>query len=181
MSLEAVGKAVSGAPRKQLRHRIEHASVLNPELMKRLGKSGLIVTVQPHFVVSDFWVDQRLGPSRARFTYPFKSILNSGLVVVGASDCPVEPLAPLLGIAAAVNRKGPEALLAEDAIALYTRNAAYASFEENLKGTITPGRYADLAVLEKDPSKVRPSEIGGITVLVTMVGGRIVYRSPAFH
>ena len=181
MSLEAVGKAVSGAPRKQLRHRIEHASVLNPELIKRLRESGLIVTVQPHFVVSDFWVNQRLGPSRARFTYPFKSLLHAGLIVVGASDCPVEPLAPLLGIAAAVNRRGPEALVAEDAVALYTRNAAYASFEENLKGTIAPGKYADLVVLEEDPRKARPSEIGGITVLMTMVGGRIAYRSPAFH
>jgi predicted amidohydrolase YtcJ len=101
--------------------------------------------------------------------------------VVGASDCPVEPLEPLLGIAAAVNRQGPEALLAEDAIALYTKNAAYASFEENLKGTIAPGKYADLVVLEKDPSKVRSSGIGRITVLMTLVGGRIVYRSPVFH
>jgi predicted amidohydrolase YtcJ len=181
MSLEAIAKAVSTPPRKQLRHRIEHASVLNPELIKRLGESGLIVTVQPHFLVSDFWVGQRLGPSRARFTYPFKSLLQAGLIVVGASDCPVEPLEPLLGIAAAVNRQGPEALLAEDAIALYTKNAAYASFEENLKGTIAPGKYADLVVLEKDPSKVRSSGIGRITVLMTLVGGRIVYRSPVFH
>jgi predicted amidohydrolase YtcJ len=181
MSLEAVRKVVSRTPKRQLRHRIEHASVLNPELIKRLKQSGLIVTVQPHFVVSDFWVDRRLGPSRVRFTYPFKSLLQAGLIVVGASDCPVEPLAPLLGIAAAVNRRGPEALVAEDATALYTRNAAYASFEENVKGTIAPGKYADLVVLKEDPRKVRPSEISKIAVLATIVGGRIVYQSPAFN
>jgi hypothetical protein len=181
MSLEAVGKAMRGTPGKHLRHRIEHASVLNPELIRRLKECRLTVTVQPHFVISDFWINQRLGPGRARFTYPFKSLLQAGLTVVGASDCPVEPLAPLLGIAAAVNRQGPEALVAEDAIALYTRNAAYASFEENLKGTVAPGKYADLVVLEEDPSRVRPSEISEIAVLMTMVGGRIVYRSPTFH
>lgn len=181
MVLEAAAKAKSGTPEKDLRHRIEHASVLHSELIHRLKELGLIVTVQPHFVISDFWIEQRLGSERARFTYPFSSLLQAGLMVVGASDCPVEPIAPLSGIAAAVNRVGPEALVADDAIALYTRNAAYASFEENLKGTITPGKYADLVVLGKDPRKVRPSQISEIAVLMTIVGGRIVYRSPTFH
>jgi predicted amidohydrolase YtcJ len=131
--------------------------------------------------VSDFWTVDRLGPERARLAYPFASLLKAGLIVVGSSDCPVEPLAPLLGIEAAVNRQGPEALRAEDAIALYTRNAAYASFEENLKGSITPGKYADLVVLGRDPTKVAPSDISKIAVLITMVGGKMVYRSHRFR
>jgi predicted amidohydrolase YtcJ len=179
--LEAVRKAKRGTAGKDLRHRIEHASVLNPELIRRMKELELTVTVQPHFVVSDFWVEQRLGSERARFTYPFSSLLQAGLMVVGASDCPVEPLGPLSGIAAAVDRDGPEAIATEDAIALYTRNAAYASFEENVKGTITAGKYADLVVLEEDPKRVRPSQISEIAVLMTMVGGRVLYRSPTFH
>jgi predicted amidohydrolase YtcJ len=131
--------------------------------------------------VSDFWIGQRLGSRRGRFTYPFSSLIEAGLFVVGSSDCPVEPLNPLLGISAAVHRDGPERLVTDDAIALYTRNAAYASFEEETKGTIASGKYADLVVLEKDPRKVHPSEISGIGVLMTMVGGRIVYRSPTFR
>jgi predicted amidohydrolase YtcJ len=101
--------------------------------------------------------------------------------MVGGSDCPVEPLAPLSGIAAAVNRPGREEVLGiEDAIALYTRNAAYASFDENVKGTICPGKYADIVVLEKDLRKVPPSRIAETKILMTIVGGRIVYSSAAF-
>jgi predicted amidohydrolase YtcJ len=181
MLLESARKERSKVHAAELRSRIEHASVLSPELIRGLKELKLIVTVQPHFVVSDFWTKDRLGPERARFAYPFASLLKAGLIVVGSSDCPVEPLAPLLGIEAAVNRQGPEALRAEDAIALYTRNAAYASFEENLKGSITPGKYADLVVLERDPRKVAPSDISQIVVLITVVGGRIVYRSHAFR
>jgi predicted amidohydrolase YtcJ len=99
--------------------------------------------------------------------------------VVAGSDCPVEPLSPLSGIEAAVNRTPPEALEVEQAIALYTRDAAYASFEENTKGTITAGKLADLVILEKDPRKVPPSLISRIRVLKTMVGGKIVHPSPA--
>jgi predicted amidohydrolase YtcJ len=181
MLLESAGKAKIRVHGRELRPRIEHASVLNPELIRSLKELGLIVTVQPHFVVSDFWTEDRLGSQRARYAYPFASLLKAGLTVVGSSDCPVEPLAPLLGIEAAVNRQGPEALRAEDAIALYTRNAAYASFEENLKGSITPGKYADLVVLESDPRKVAPSDISEIAVLMTMVGGETTHRSRAFR
>jgi predicted amidohydrolase YtcJ len=181
MLLESVTKPKSIAHARDLRPRIEHASVLNLELIKRLKEQELIVTVQPHFVVSDFWTEERLGPERTRLTYPFSSLLKAGLMVVGSSDCPVEPLTPLSGIGAAVDRQGPEALRVEDAVALYTRNAAYASFEENLKGSITPGKYADLVILERDPRKISPSKISEIAVLMTMVGGKIVYRSPTFR
>jgi predicted amidohydrolase YtcJ len=181
MLLESAERAKSRLHSRELRPRIEHASVLNPDLIRRLKELELIVTVQPHFVVSDFWTEERLGPERARLAYPFASLLKAGLIVVGSSDCPVEPLAPLLGIEAAVNRRGPEALRAEDAIALYTRNAAYASFEEDLKGSITPGKYADLVVLESDPRKVAPSDISETAVLMTMVGGETIHRSRTFR
>ena len=103
------------------------------------------------------------------------------MVTVGGSDCPVEPFAPLSGIAAAVNRSDrEEALSVEDAMALYTRDAAYASFDENIKGTISPSKYADLVILEKDPRKVPPSKIAETKILMTIVGGKIVCGSASF-
>ncbi len=175
MALQAFAKAFSSTPKKDLRHRIEHASVLNADLIRRIRELGLLASVQPHFNVSDFWIEQRLGAERASLTYPFSSLLRAGVRVVGGSDCPVEPLTPLSGIEAAVNRSGEEAVAVEDAISFYTRSAAYASFGENVKGTITPGKLSDLVVLEKDPRKVSPSMISGMRVLMTMVGGRIVH------
>lgn len=99
--------------------------------------------------------------------------------MVGGSDCPVEPLTPLSGIQAAVNRAGAEAIPVDEAISFYTGNAAYASFDEDAKGTITPGKLADLVILEQDPGKVPPSKITEIRVLTTIVGGRVLHpQSP---
>ncbi len=175
-ALHAIAKACESAPKMDIRHRIEHASVLNTDLIQRMKEVGVVASVQPHFNVSDFWVEQRLGAERAALTYPLSSLLRAGVRVVGGSDCPVEPLTPLSGIEAAVNRPGVEAVTVEDAVSFYTRSAAYASFEENVKGMIAPERLADLVVLEKDPRTVPPSMISRIRVLMTMVGGRVVYQ-----
>jgi predicted amidohydrolase YtcJ len=175
-ALHAIAKACESTPKTDIRHRIEHASVLNTTLIQRMKEVGVVASVQPHFNVSDFWVGQRLGPERAALTYPLSSLLRAGLRVVGGSDCPVEPLTPLSGIEAAVNRPGVEAVTVEDAISFYTLSAAYASFDENVKGTIAPGKLADLVVLEKDPRTLPPSMISKIRVLMTMVGGRVVYQ-----
>jgi len=180
MALNAITKVNESAPGKNLRHRIEHASILNTELIRQMTEAGVVASVQPHFIVSDVWLEQRLGARRASLAYPFHSLLQAGLVIVGGSDCPVEPLTPLSGIEAAVNRPGSEAVTVEDAILFYTRNAAYASFEENLKGIIAPGKLADLVILDKDPEKVPPSTISEIQVLLTMVGGKTVYQAKTF-
>jgi len=180
MALEAIEKATSWIPKQDMRHRIEHASVLSPHLIERLSEMKIIASVQPHFIVSDFWLKRRLGPERARFTYPISTLHNAGVTVVGGSDSPVDPLAPLLGIAAAIDRPDPdEAITVGDAIALYTSNAALASFDEKVRGTIALGKFADLVVLDKDPRKVSKSDIGKIMVLMTMIGGKIAYRSEA--
>jgi len=181
MVLHAVAKANEVGPKKDLRHRIEHASVLSTDLIRQIREMGLVASVQPHFIVSDSWAEQRLGAKRALLTYPFSSLLQAGVGMVGGSDCPVEPLTPLSGIEAAVNRTGPEAVNVEDALAFYTRNAAYASFEEDIKGTIAPGKLADLVILNKNPEKVSPSTISEIRVLLTMVGGKTVYQAEDFR
>jgi hypothetical protein len=177
MALGAFEKTQAQFPEKELRHRIEHASVLNPDLINRMAASNIIAAVQPRFIVSDSWVEQRLGARRAKLTYPFSSLLRNKVRTIGGSDCPVEPLDPILGIAAAVDRPGSdEAISVEQAIALYTREAAFGSFDEDAKGTITPGKYADFVVLGKDPRKVHPRRIHDLKVLMTIVGGRVAYQ-----
>lgn len=181
MTLKAFEEALKMSPRENHRHRIEHASVLNESLISRMRRLGVIASVQPHFVVSDFWVEQRLGKKRARWVYPFRTLLERGVLVAGGSDCPVEPISPLLGIHAAVNREvfPQERITVEEALRVYTINAAYASFEEKIKGSIEAGKLADLVVLSDDPRKIEPSKIKDVKVEMTIVGGRIVLQKGA--
>ena len=176
-TLKAFVKALREFPRENHRHRIEHCSVLNPKLIRQMKRLGLIASVQPHFIVSDFWVVERVGNARARWVYPFKTLIHEGLVVVSGSDCPVEPISPLLGVWAAVARKGfaEESLTLEEALKTYTLNAAYASFDENRKGTIEVGKLADLTVLTDDLVNVPVGEIRKAAAEITIVDGKIVY------
>ncbi|MFQ6064138.1 MAG: amidohydrolase [Candidatus Bathyarchaeia archaeon] len=175
--LIAVEKASKKTPRRDYRHRIEHASVLNEKLIEGMKRLKMIASVQPHFVVSDFWVMDRLGSKRARWTYAFKTLIQAGIPIVGGSDCPVEPISPLLGVWAAVSRESfpEERISVEEALRMYTVNAAFASFEEDIKGSIEVGKLADLVVLSDDPRSVPPVEIKNIEVEMTFVGGRMVY------
>lgn len=177
MALTALEKALEEAPRKDHRHRIEHASVLNETLIQHLKKLEVIASIQPHFIISDFWMVDRVGPTRAQWVYPFKTLLQEGIRVAGGSDCPVEPINPLLGIYAAVAREAlpEERITVDDALRLYTINAAYASFEENVKGSIEAGKLADLVVLSHDPLTVPSSKIKDVRVETTIMGGRVVY------
>jgi predicted amidohydrolase YtcJ len=175
--LNAFSKLYENGYRNNLRHRIEHCSVLNKGLIARTQKLGFIVSVQPHFVASDVWILDRLGEKRARWTYPFKTLLTRGLTVASGSDHPVEPLEPLFGIWAAVTRSTfpEENLSVKEALTTYTENAAYASFDETKKGTIEPGKFADFTILSKNPLEVPPEQITDIEVELVIVDGRIVY------
>jgi len=175
--LKAFENVLKKHPWKNHRHRIEHCSVLNPKLIKRMKRLGLIASVQPHFTFSDFWVVDRVGKHRARWVYPFKTLMKEGLIVTSGSDCPVEPIDPLLGVWAAVTRKSfaEESLTVKKALKTYTLNAAYASFDENKKGTIEVGKFADLTVLSDDLLNVPPDEIKKVRVEMTIVDGKIVY------
>jgi predicted amidohydrolase YtcJ len=185
MALTAIENARNSVPEcDRLRHRIEHASVLNPDLIKRVKLARVIASVQPHFIPSDSWVPARVGRERAKFVYPLKSLLKSGATVVGGSDCPVEPIDPLEGISAAVTSATEdygERVSIQDALKMFTKNAAYATHEEKLKGTIHEGKMADLVVLDQDPLRVSPEQIRKIKVLATVVGGRIMYASKRFQ
>lgn len=175
--LNAFEKALKEYPSKNHRHRVEHCSVLNPRLIRRMKQLDLVASVQPHFVVSDFWVVDRVGETRARWVYPFKTLTDEGLSVVSGSDCPVEPISPILGIWAAVARKNfrQEGLTIEEALRTYTVNAAYASFDEDERGTIEAGKLADLTMLSGNLVNVPLDDIKLSEVEMTIVNGRIVY------
>jgi predicted amidohydrolase YtcJ len=181
MTLTAIEKALMEEPRKDHRYRLEHASVLNRKLIQRIKELGMMVSVQPKCVISEFSVwsaVDRLGSERARWLYPLKTLIKEGIRVVGGSDCPMEPLSPLQGIQAAVTRQffPEERITADEALRMYTVNAAYASFEETVKGSIEEGKLADLTVLSGDPTAVPPSKIGDIKVKMTIIGGKVVYQ-----
>ena len=181
MALTALEKALMEEPRNDHRYRLEQAAVLNRELIQRIKELGVVVSVQPKCVLSEFsvWAAvDRLGSERARWLYPLKTLINEGIRVVGGSDCPMEPLNPLQGIQAAVTREffPEEQITIDEALRMYTVNAAYASFEETVKGSIEEGKLADLTVLSGDPTAVPPSKIGDINVDVTIVGGKVVYQ-----
>jgi predicted amidohydrolase YtcJ len=175
--LKTFENALLTCPRKDHRHRIEHCSLLSPELIKRMKRSKLIASVQPHFVVSDFWTIDRVGKGRARWAFPFKTLMKEGVTVVSGSDCPVENISPVLGIWAATARTRfpEETLTLEEALKTYTLNAAYASFDEDKRGSIEVGKLADLTILSQDLSDVPADKMREVSVELTIVNGKIVY------
>lgn len=179
-ALTTVEQVLREMPRRSRRIRFEHAAVLSEDLVRRIKKQRVIVSVQPLVIDSEFstWLAiEHLGIERARWLYPLKTLIRNGIVVIGGSDCPMEPLNPLRGIQAAVTRSvfSEEQITVEEALQMYTINAAYSTHEENLKGSIESGKLADLTVLSQDPRKVLPSEIQNITVEMTIIGGKIAY------
>jgi predicted amidohydrolase YtcJ len=165
---------------KEARCRIEQAAVLSAGLIQRLKKQKIIVSVQPRVIASEFSVwsaTEHLGAERARWLFPLKTLIKEGVKVVGGSDCPMEPLNPLLGIQTAVTRQvfPEERITVGEALRMYTVDAAYSSGEENIKGSVETGKLADLTVLSHDPAEVPTNEIENITVEMTIAGGKVVY------
>ncbi len=167
------------------RHRLEHCSECPPQLLERLKKLEAMVVTQPPFL---YYSGERylatIPTERQRWLYRIKSFLDSGLTVAGSSDAPVAPDNPLMGIYAAVTRRAEsgqellpqEAISPQQALAMYTTNAAYASFEEDIKGAIAPGKLADMAVLSDDPLKSPPELIKDIRVEMTIIDGRVAWQ-----
>ena len=167
------------------RHRIEHCSECPPQLMERLKKICPIVVTHPSFTY--FSGDRYLATVPdyvVPWLYRIGTMVKSGLTVVGASDSPIVPNSPLMGIYGAVTRETSsgkilnqsERLTAIQVLNLYTINAAYASHEEKIKGSITPGKLADLVILSKNPTSVAPEEIKDIKVQMTVVRGKVVWE-----
>jgi predicted amidohydrolase YtcJ len=160
-------------------HRIEHASVLAPGDVERFAELGVMAAVQPLFLRSEHsWVGERLGADRTERVYPFRSLVAAGVVVAGSSDAPIEEPDPLAGVHAAVARFGvapAEALTVEQALRLYTADAARAQRRDAETGAITVGKRADLVVLSADPRRVPVDQLAAVGVERTVVAGRTVH------
>jgi predicted amidohydrolase YtcJ len=162
------------------RHRIDPAALLNPALIQRIKKTKVVISVQPLVASSEFSVydaTEHLGEDRARWLYPLKTLINEGIYVCGGSDCPMEPLSPLLSIQSVVTRRffPEEQLNIDDALKMYTANAAYASCEEKTKGSIEEGKLADFTVLSDDPHEVPIEKIQDINIEMTIICGKVEY------
>ena len=179
-----VESSLRSHPRENHRHRIEHCGLLNDQILQKIRQLNMVVIAQPRFIyeLADGF-RKVLGRNCAQRMLRLRSLLNSGIAVAFGSDRPVADGSPMLGIWHAVEQKTiqgeehnyGEAITAEEALRAYTIGGAFSSFEENVKGSIEEGKYADMAVLDQDPTNCPAAEIKHIRVLATMVGGRILY------
>jgi predicted amidohydrolase YtcJ len=184
----AIEFALQKSPRQDHRHRIEHCSICTQSLAKRMASLGIIVVTQPSFIYYNGERYLRTVPnSNLKHIYPIATLLKNGITVAGSSDCPIVPANPLIGIYSAVSRmsENGELILHEEkissleAIRMYTEEPAKATFEETMKGSITPGKLADLVVLNGDPTRLPIDEVKDIEVEMTILDGEIVWDKRA--
>jgi predicted amidohydrolase YtcJ len=186
--LDAYEKALAAVPVADHRFRIEHAQILHHDDIPRFSSLGVIPSMQASHQTSDmYWATTRLGPTRVLGAYAWRSLIDAGSVVPNGSDFPVENVNPLISFHAAVSRQDaanwpaggwlPEQRMTRDeALKSMTIWPAYAAFQEKEMGSLTPGKYADFVVLDRDIMQVPPSEILATRVLSTWMGGKIVYE-----
>jgi predicted amidohydrolase YtcJ len=187
----AIYDSISAAhPPRDHRFRVEHAQHLRRADISRLARSGVVASMQPYHVIDDGrWAERRIGPSRIKTTYAFRSLLDQGGHLAFGSDWTVAPMDPILGVYAAVTRrtldgKHPEGwvpeqkITVEEALRAYTAGNAYGIFAERSRGKLAPGYLADLVVLDQDLTTIPASAIERAAVVATVVGGRIVFQQP---
>ena len=171
------------------RPRIEHAQVVRDADKPRFAAVGAIASIQPSHCIDDMrWAEKRIGPERVTIAYDFKSFVDAGARVAFGTDWFVEPLNPMLGLYAAVTRQFPdgtpaggwfpeERLTLDQAVEFYTAGSAYAEFAESRKGRLMPGYLADFVVLSAPIFDIPPRALLTTTPVMTVVGGRVVYRA----
>jgi hypothetical protein len=185
--VDAIEKLERANGRRDRRARIEHAQVVRDADKARMARLGIIASIQPSHCIDDMrWAENRIGRDRCAIAYDFRSFVDAGVRVAFGTDWFVEPLDPMIGLYAAVTRQFPdgtpaggwfpeEKLTMAQAIEYYTMGSAYAQFAEQSKGSITPGKLADLVVLSRDVFTVPAREILETKPVLTMVGGRVVF------
>ena len=171
-----------------LRHGIVHAQFTNKEILNKMSKGDILAYIQPVFVGADMKIaEDRVGKKRLEKAYAWKSMLDKAIKVPGSSDAPVENFSIMENIYYAVTRKNDEGkpeggwlpkekLSVEEAVRLFTNEAAYASFEEKLKGSLEKGKLADMVVLDRNIFKIEKDEIKDTEVIYTIIDGKIVYN-----
>lgn len=160
----------------RLRHRLEHVAQMSPKIISDMARLNIMASVQPQFVITDFWTHERVGPERYRCVYPFKSMLRSGIKFGMGSDCPVERLDTMELVHRAVNREPRslhECLTVDETLRGYTNGSAYIGFEEPDKGSLEVGKLADFVILSEDPYGVEPIQLGRIRPQNTVLGGEM--------
>lgn len=183
--VDALEKAMRAYPREDCRHRIEHCAMINDELLNRIKALGILPVLNPIFLYEfgdGYMVNY--GEERAYRMFAAKSFLNRGILAAGSSDCPITFSNPILNMHLACNRTtqtgqviNPEECIGVmDALRMFTYNGAYASFEEDIKGTLEEGKLADLAVLSEDLTKVKPENLRDLVVDMTFIDGEKLYE-----
>ena len=183
MVLKAYERALAKWPHPDRRHRIEHCSLVNPDLLKRIKAIGAVPTPFWTYVYFHGEKWKEYGEDKMQWMFAHRSFLDSGIVVAGASDYTPGPFEPLMAIQSMVTRKdyagrtwgANQKVTVDEAIKIATINGAWASGEEKLKGSIAPGKLADFVMLERDPHDVPPDTIKDIKVVRTVVGGKTMY------
>ena len=187
--LDSFDSALKKIPKANHRFRIEHAQVLSLEDIPRFARLGVIPSMQATHQTSDMgWAESRVGPQRIRGAYAWRSLLNTGVIVPNGTDFPVEQVNPLLTFHAAVTRQDPsnqpvggwhpeQKMTREEALQSITIWPAYAGFQESVMGSLSPGKYADFVILDRDIMRVPDTEILGTRVVSTWIGGKRVYEA----
>ena len=181
----AIEYALKKMPNPDHRHRIEHCSVCSPSMAKRLAALKIMVVTQPSFIHynGDRYL-KTMAKEDLAYLYPIGTLQKSGVVVAGSSDSPIVEPNPITGIYSAISRRAKtgkavspkERIDTLTALKMFTGNGAKASFDEDLKGSITPGKLADVVLLSRDPTKLTSEEIKDIEVVMTVIDGKIVWN-----
>jgi predicted amidohydrolase YtcJ len=177
-ALDAYESALAANPRDDHRHRIEHCEVIREDQIERAQRLGVALAIQPPF--NHYWPHPEyyptLGEERAWKVDPVRTLMRPGLLVAGGSDSTVTPLGPLIGIHAAVNHTNPaERVGVQEALQLYTINAARIAFQETDRGSLEVGKLGDFVVLSENPFAVDSIDIKDICVEMTVIGGGVVH------
>ncbi len=190
MALDAIERAENANGRRDARHRIEHAQVVDQADIPRFKQLGVIASMQPTHATSDMrWVETRIGRERAEEgAYAWRKLLDAGAHVIFGTDFDVEPIQPVQGLYSAVTRMSrdkpgtpaggwlpSQKLTREEAIRLYSAASAYGEFQEDVKGTLEPGRFADFVIWDHDLLTIPAEQILQTKPVLTVVGGRVVY------
>jgi hypothetical protein len=183
--LNAYERVLKLWPHPDRRHRIEHCTLVNPDLLRRIRATGSIPTPFWTYVYyhGEKWA--AYGEDNVRWMFAHRSFLDAGIPVPGASDYQPGPFEPLMALQSMVTRKdyagrvwgANQKVSVDEALRIATINGAHASYEENVKGSITVGKYADFVILEKDPHAVDPDTLKDIKIARTVVAGRTVYAN----
>jgi predicted amidohydrolase YtcJ len=172
-------KKIQSESKDKNRVRIEHASLINDDTLVEAAKHGIIIVSQPLFINSEYtWLEERLGSKRIKHVYPFRSIIDSGILLAGASDAPIETPDVLRAIYVAVTRNEfvPEqSISVYEGLKMFTYNAAYALGQEDVKGSLEKGKLADFVVLNQDPTSISLEDITKTKILKTYHRGKEIF------